>query len=219
MTNAVLEPIRSAPGRVHVDRGQADADRRGVSDRYRASQPAVDDEAAELPDSPGLIILDDRLKVDSATPGVARWLELFPDGNWQAGRLPAPILSVAQRAARPAAREDDATETVVTRVRSQNDTWMVVHASTIMVRGSRRVVVIMEPAPAARLHPLLMATYGLTERERDVTTLVLQGCSTVQIAKQLVLSEHTVQQHLKSIFDKTGVRSRRVLVGKVFSSQ
>jgi DNA-binding CsgD family transcriptional regulator len=68
----------------------------------------------------------------------------------------------------------------------------------------------------AKLSPLLMSAYGLTEREQQVTRLVLQGNSTAEIAERLVVSAHTVQQHLKGIFDKTGVRSRRDLVGKVF---
>jgi DNA-binding CsgD family transcriptional regulator len=78
--------------------------------------------------------------------------------------------------------------------------------------------VIVEPAHPARISPLLMAAYGLTERERDVTRLVLQGDSTAQIAGDMVVSPHTVQHHLKSIFEKTGVRSRRDMVGKVFFS-
>jgi DNA-binding CsgD family transcriptional regulator len=104
----------------------------------------------------------------------------------------------------------------VSRVLSRTGTWVVLHGATLVSGGSRRVAVIVEPAHPARIYPLLMSAYGLTERERDVTRLILQGRSTSQIAEQLVVSEHTIQQHLKSIFDKTDVRSRRDLVAKVF---
>jgi DNA-binding CsgD family transcriptional regulator len=78
------------------------------------------------------------------------------------------------------------------------------------------VAVIVERGDADRLAPLLMAAYELTEREKDVTQLVLQGETTSAIAARLFVSPQTVQQHLKSIFGKTGVRSRRELVSQVF---
>lgn len=99
---------------------------------------------------------------------------------------------------------------------SRAGTWVVLHGAALVAAGARRVAVIVEPAHPARISPLLMSAYGLTEREQDVTRLVLQGESTVQIAQRLVVSPHTVQQHLKRVFEKTGVRSRRDLVGKVF---
>jgi DNA-binding CsgD family transcriptional regulator len=92
----------------------------------------------------------------------------------------------------------------------------MLHGACLTSTGDRRIAIIIEPANPSRLYPLLMSAYGLTEREKDVTRLVLQGASTSQIAVELVLSAHTVQQHMKSIFDKTGVRSRRDLVGKIF---
>jgi DNA-binding CsgD family transcriptional regulator len=104
----------------------------------------------------------------------------------------------------------------LSRVRGRSGTWIVLHGATLVTDGVHRVAVIVEPASPARIAPLLMAAYGLTERERDVTRLVLQGESTSGIAERLVVSSYTVQQHLKNIFEKTGVRSRRDLVGKVF---
>lgn len=170
----------------------------------------------EGPQSPGLVVLSERWEVESLTPGVERWLADLPDGDPDAGRLPSAVLAVAGRALRSADNPDSPGEVAVSRVLSRSGTWVVLHGASLVADGARRAAVIVEPAHPARISPLLMSAYGLTEREQDVTRLVLQGEATAAIAERLVVSPHTVQQHLKSIFEKTGVRSRRELVGKVF---
>jgi len=78
------------------------------------------------------------------------------------------------------------------------------------------VAVIIQEATPDDVVPIVMSAYGLSEQERAVSALVFRGQSTHQISQRLHIAEHTVQDHLKSIFDKTGVRSRRELVATVF---
>ena len=170
-------------------------------------------------EAPGLVVLADDWSVESLTPGVERWLSELPDGDWEArGKLPPSVLAVAGRALRTAENKEAPGEIALARVLSREGRWMVLHGASLVANGARRVAVIIEAAHPARISPLLMAAYQLTDREQDVTRLVLQGDSTTQIADGLCVSPHTVQQHLKSVFEKTGVRSRRELVGKVFFS-
>ena len=163
---------------------------------------------AEGPEAPGLLVLDRRGEVVSSTPGVERWVDDL-GGCWEAGRLPAAVLAVGVQALRPGGP-------ATSRALAASGTWLLLHGSRMAGAGAGCAAVIVQPAHPARIVPLLMDAYGLTPREQEVTTLVLQGASTAELAERLVVSPYTVQEHLKSIFEKTGVRSRRDLVGKVF---
>lgn len=79
-----------------------------------------------------------------------------------------------------------------------------------------RLAVILHPAAPNEVAPLVALAYGLTPRECGITRLCMEGRSTKEIASALNVSAYTVQDHLKSIFDKTGVRSRNELVGQIF---
>ena len=90
-----------------------------------------------------------------------------------------------------------------------------------MLHGTRlssgdRTAVIIEAAPPVAVAPLIVEAYGLSDRERQIVPLVLRGASTQEIARLLSLSPLTVQDHLKAIFDKMAVHSRREIAGKIF---
>lgn len=95
---------------------------------------------------------------------------------------------------------------------------MTLHASLTepaAERGSETVVVIApsEPQEVAELN---LASYGLTSREEDIVGLVTRGRSTREVSGTLFISEHTVNNHLRSIFEKVGVHSRRELIQRLF---
>ena len=77
-------------------------------------------------------------------------------------------------------------------------------------------MVIVEPPRPQELAGLRVSAYGLSERERTVVDLVVQGASTNEISRSLYISEYTVQEHLSNKFDKVGVRGRRALIKRLF---
>jgi DNA-binding NarL/FixJ family response regulator len=56
--------------------------------------------------------------------------------------------------------------------------------------------------------------YGLTDRETEILQLLTEAKSQKQIARQLGLSPHTVDTHLRNIYAKLYVRSRTAAVAK-----
>lgn len=64
----------------------------------------------------------------------------------------------------------------------------------------------------ARVDPAAAAApaqpFGLTRREREVLSFVVQGCANKEIAQQLAVSEETVKHHLTRMFDKVGAANR-----------
>jgi len=50
--------------------------------------------------------------------------------------------------------------------------------------------------------------FGLTPREREVLSFVVQGCGNKEIAQRLAVSEETIKHHLTRMFDKVGAANR-----------
>ena len=83
--------------------------------------------------------------------------------------------------------------------------------------GNSTVLVLEEPGPGD-IASLILDSHGVTGAQAKVVALVLRGYSTKQIVRQLVISQYTVQEHLRAVFDKLGVGSRQELAAVLLGS-
>jgi DNA-binding CsgD family transcriptional regulator len=103
-----------------------------------------------------------------------------------------------------------------TRARLTSGRWLVLHAAQ-MDGTAGQLAVVLQRARSADLAPLLIRGYRLSARERVVVEYVLLGRPTVEIGMALRTTPYTVRDHLKALFAKVSVRSRREL-GQVLAA-
>ncbi|PRX48369.1 DNA-binding CsgD family transcriptional regulator [Prauserella shujinwangii] len=142
----------------------------------------------------------------AATAAVEAW-------RAQLDRLGPNRFAVLLRAVVVGARAA-ASGSFVVRVRAAAGGWILLRGDRLLSGGEDgdETVVTLDWARGEELRRLIFAAHGLSARERDVCHEVLAGRPTSEIAAALAISGHTVQDHLKSVFAKLGVRSRGELV-------
>jgi DNA-binding CsgD family transcriptional regulator len=172
---------------------------------------------------PGMAIIDPDTRVVSATPEALAWFEdlesvyRLHDPGLGMG-VPSEVL-VAAHEARARAATGATPAATRTRARTRSGVWLLIHASCLHGAdgAAADAAVVIEPAKASEVAPLIVDAYELTPREVDVTRALARGLTTNEIARELHLSRYTVQDHLKAVYEKTGVSSRGELVAKMFA--
>ena len=165
---------------------------------------------------PGVLTLDAVGAVISISPEAEYWLDQLPRGDL-AHRLPLPVgihTAVAQSAL---ARRSSASAPTV-RLRTLGGQWLSVHVTTLPSPAGTTTAVVLAPTSPEQLASLLLDAHGLTPAQQRVAALVLRGFSTREIVRELHISAYTVQEHLRAVFDKLGVGSRRELIVALLSS-
>ncbi len=167
----------------------------------------------EEPDEPGTLIVDRDLNLVAATDAAWRWIDRLGLARpSDVEPLPGFMYALATRVG-----ASNAQPPASARVRlptADHRHWVVVRASPLSHSPTLPggLALSLEGARSDDLAPLLMRAWSLSPRERDVAGLVIDGLSCDDIAAALYISAHTVKDHLKSIFDKTGVHRRRDLL-------
>ncbi|WP_329491401.1 helix-turn-helix transcriptional regulator [Kitasatospora sp. NBC_01246] len=101
------------------------------------------------------------------------------------------------------------------RIQSGDGRWYVLHGSSLQGSAADEVTVVATAATPADAMPLYLSAYGLTAREQEVALLLVRGCDTRDVSRLLTMKPYTVQDHLKSVFAKAGVASRRELIARI----
>jgi len=177
----------------------------------------------QIPAGPVVLLLSPALEVRAQTPQTRRYLQVLvpPEAEGQAP-VPAGAYNVAAQLLAAEAGVDD--NPPVARVHLAGGRWLTLRAArmganpTTPAPAGRDVAVSIEPSTAGDRVTVFARACGLTPREAELLQHLAGGATTREVARQMFVSENTVQDHLKSIFDKSTARSRRALLARALGT-
>jgi|SRR5919201_48333 DNA-binding CsgD family transcriptional regulator len=160
-----------------------------------------------------VLVLDRALRLLSWTESARAWLDVLPSAALNAtwGILPTviyPAVTVARTRTRA---------TAYALLHGVDGSWVMIDAAPLEGNGEAELAVTLRSPTPAETFRLFGRAYALSSRERDVVSLLTAGLDTRTVAERLHISPLTVQDHLKSVFEKTGIHSRRELLATLGS--
>ena len=164
---------------------------------------------------PGVIVLDSNLSLVSWTPGARAWLDALPSAALFArfGMLPSVIYPAATLA-----RTRGSAAGAHALLPAVDGRWVMIEAAPLEGEADGEIAVTLRSATGSETFDVLCRAYALSQREHQVVAALVAGLDTSAVTQRLFISRHTVQDHLKSVFAKTGVHSRRELLVKLNAS-
>ena len=168
---------------------------------------------------PVVLLLDDGLAVLSQTPASRAWLQILLPSTTDRAPVPASVYNVAGQLL--AIEQGVDSHPATARVHLSKGFWVTLRAARLdrsdAAQGAVVAVTIEETSPLDRLE-IFARAFGLSVRESELMSLLATGSDTRDIARRMALAEHTIQDHLKSIFAKTSSHNRRTLLSRALGA-
>ncbi|MGC4191455.1 MAG: helix-turn-helix transcriptional regulator [Thermomicrobiales bacterium] len=172
-----------------------------------AAATAMRGPAALLEDGSGVLLIERDGAIRYASPLGQRWLDGLSEAE---GAFPTAIWS-ALAALDQGAASGQAKSVGVTIPLAHGS--VRVEASPAGEEGVAAVVIVpVRPATGIEIP----ASWMLTRQEGQIVRLLATGGSNRELADRLNIGEHTVEWHLRRVYEKAGVRSRQQLVAALF---
>jgi DNA-binding NarL/FixJ family response regulator len=161
----------------------------------------------------GVVILDREQRIKSIAPEATIWLETYfikPTSTFQ---LPDHLRSwVKHQISRLSAKTDLPPPCLPLRIQQAGRELTI---RLIIERVGERYLLLLEEQTVSSLNSL--AILGLSQRETEVLTLIVQGKDNKSIANQLNINISTVRKHLEHIYNRWGVKSRTEAVAQALA--